>query len=210
MPKKATEPPAVIRISTNTIIGNKFYVMDDPLPFARVEDLPENLRPLVVSDELEPEEPNRPRGNFQLGEVYEMTDDGRLGRTLRRRVERQVAQLQAENDYEEQLEEEAANAELPPEVADDLQAQHRAHVDMQAAQMSAAARAADDIADAAAAAQEPPRLYVKRGGRHYAPAHKARLKPGEDVFVKDPADGTFQFIGTTDSRAEPPDTPIPL
>ena len=56
---------------------------------------------------------------------------------------------------------------------------------------------------------EPAALYVQRGGRHYSPAHKARLKPGEPVFVKE-AEGTFQFIGDHHSRADLPDVPITL
>jgi hypothetical protein len=48
---------------------------------------------------------------------------------------------------------------------------------------------------------------VRRGGRHYAPADKARLKPGEEVFIRQP-DGGFQFIGTTDARAQLPDLPV--
>ena len=196
-----TEPPAPIRLSENTIWEGKFYVAGDPLPFERAEDLPENLRPLVVTGE--PEEPDdQPRGAFQLNTAYQVTSDGRLGR----QVQRQIAQMEAEAEEEEWLEEEASRP-LPPEVAESLQQDHEAHVGLQAAQMAAAARRADDIADAAIAAQEPPRLYVKRGGRHYAPAHKARLKPGEPVFTRQP-DGSFECIGETDGRCELPDLPI--
>ena len=116
----------------------------------------------MVTGELEPEEENRPRGNFQLGEVYDVTDDGRLGRTHRRRVERQLAQLQAENDYQERLEEEASADELPAEIAEDLEEQHRAHIGLQIAQMDAAARAADAASDAAAAPRNRRRFMCKR------------------------------------------------
>jgi hypothetical protein len=76
--------------------------------------------------------------------------------------------------------------------------------------LGAGASAASGIlTDAAAAAAEPPRMYVKRGGRHYAPVGSARLKAGEDVFVRQPS-GRFECIGTTDGNAELPDLPITL
>jgi hypothetical protein len=87
MPKQTTEPPAPIRISTNTILEGKFYTAGEPLPFACVADMPDNLRPLVVTEPEAEEEPNEPRGSFQTGVIYEMTDDGRLGRALRRNAQ---------------------------------------------------------------------------------------------------------------------------
>lgn len=204
MPTSQPEAPRPITLSTNTILGNKFYNRGDPLPVERVEDLPEQLRPLVVTGEPEADqEPGEVHGSYDLNTVYRVTDDDRLGR----RLQRQAAKLEAAAEEQEWIEEEA-DAPLPPEVAEALQDTHAADVARQAAQAGAVARAADDIADAVAAAAEPPTLYVKRGGRHYAPALKARLKPGEEVFIKDPADGPFQFIGTTDSRADLPELPI--
>ena len=49
-------------------------------------------------------------------------------------------------------------------------------------------------------------LFVKRGDRYYMPALKARLRANEDVYIRQP-DGSFQFIGTTDARADLPDLP---
>ena len=209
MPKQATEPPAIVRIRTNTILGNRFFNAGEPLPVASVEDLPENLRPLVVTSEPEAEEPNEPRGNFQLNTIYEVTDDNKLGRTLRRQVERQVAELEAENQREEWVEDAVNAGELPPEVAESLQEAHESHIGLQKAQLEADASRSDEASDAAATAAEPPRMYVKRGGRHYAPADKARLLPGEPVFVRQP-EGRFECIGTTDGHSQLPDLPITL
>jgi hypothetical protein len=50
-------------------------------------------------------------------------------------------------------------------------------------------------------------MYVKRGSRHYAPADKAKLQPGEDVFIRKP-DGHFECIGITDGNSELPDLPV--
>ena len=135
MPKQAEAPGEAIRLSTNCIWEGKFYNRGEPLPVASVADLPENLQKVVAPSEPEAEEPaNEARGSFELGVLYELTDDGRLGRTHRRRVERQLAQLQAEADYQEALEEEAAADELPLEVAESLQEAHQSHVALQTAQ----------------------------------------------------------------------------
>ena len=204
MAKQATEPPAVIRISTNTIIGNKFYVAGAALPFERAEDMPPALQPLVMTDEPETDaEENTARGSFEMGVPYEMTPDGRLGRALRRQVERQVADLEAENEFEESLEQAAADAELPAEIAQDLQEANAADVARQAAQLGADARTSDDIADAAAADLEPVELFVRRGSRHYTSINKARLRAAEPVFLKN-TDGTYEAFDICDSRGQPP------
>ncbi len=184
---KQTEAPRAITLTTNTILNGRFYVAGAVLPVARIEDLPEPLQPLVVTGEPEAdEEADQPRGSFDLNTPYLLTSDGRLGRAVRR----QVAELEAAAEQEEWLEEQM-DSPLPPEIAADLEDEHHKHVGLQAAQLGAAARMSDDIADGAAAAAEPPVLFVKRG---------------EPVFMKDP-DGSFQFIGTTDSRADLPDPP---
>ena len=209
MPKQALEPPAPIKISDNTIIDGRFYNRGEPLPFTRVEDLPAILQPLVVTGDPEAEEPNIPRGSYQTGVIYEMTEDGRLGRALRRNVQRQIAQLESENERAEWIEAEASGPELPESIAADLQASHENAVAHAKAQAEVDARRADEVSDAAAAAAEPPRMYVKRGSRHYAPIGTARLKPGEPVFIREPG-GRFQFVGETDGNAQLPDLPIEI
>jgi hypothetical protein len=157
------------------------------------------LRPLVVTGEPgEAEEPDGPQNAaFELNTLYQVDDDGRLGRQLRRKVERQIAELQAENEQEELLEAQMANAQLPPEIAQDLQEEHESHVGLQAAQMAADA----NRSDAAAAAAEIPRMYVKRGSRHYVEIHRTKLKPGEPVFTKE------RPAALTNASAQPTATP---
>ena len=206
---KTTEPPRPITLSTNCIFEGRFFPRGEPLPVASVADLPENLQKVVAPSEPEAEEPNEPRGSFQTGVIYEMTDDGRIGRALRRNVQRQVAELEAAAQEDDWIEEQM-DAPLPPEIAQGLQEEHENSVAFAAAQLEADANRADDIADAAAVAAEPPRLYVRRGSRHYVEIRRTKLKPDEPVFTKDPADGAYECIGTTDARAEPPDIPISL
>jgi hypothetical protein len=208
MPKQ-TEPPApTVRLTTNCILNGRFFNRGEPLPVASVADLPPNLQKVVAITEPEAEEPNEPRGSFQTGVIYEMTDDGRIGRALRRNVQRQVAELEAAAQEDDWIEEQL-DAPLPPEIAQGLQEEHENSVAFAKAQLAADANRSDEASDAAAAAAEPPRMYVKRGSRHYAPAHKARLKPGEPVFVRQP-ESHFECIGTTDGNAELPDLPITL
>jgi hypothetical protein len=201
---KATEPPAPIRISDNTIINGKWYNRGEALPFERAEDLPENLRPLVVTDDPEAEEENAPRGSFELNAIYQITSDGRLGR----RIQRQISEMEAAEAREEWIEEQV-NAELPPEIAAALQEEHENAVAYTKAQMAYDAKMSDAITDGAIAAAEVPTLFVRRGSRHYAPVGSTRLKPGEPVYIRNP-NGRFECIGETDSKGSPPDAPISL
>jgi hypothetical protein len=201
MPKQA-ETPAPITLTCNTILDGRFIVAGEPLPCASEADVPETLRAYIVTDSTEAEEPDGPRGAFELNTLYQVTSDGRLGR----RLQREVAQMEAENAREEWIEEEASRP-LPQEIVADLEDEHHKHVSLQAAQLGAAQVMSDSVADAAQEAAEPPVLLVRRGVRHYARALSARLKPGEPVFIKEP-DGSFQFIGTTDSKAQLPDLPV--
>jgi hypothetical protein len=152
VPKPATGPRAPIRISTNAIIGNKFYNRGEPLPFERVEDLPPNLRPLVLTTEVEPA---GARGSFQLNTPYEVGDDNRLGRRWQRRMERAAAEMETENRREEWLEEQAASAELLTEVAQELEEEHKRRVGLQVAQAQADARRSDEATSVAAEAGVP-------------------------------------------------------
>ena len=211
-----TEAPSLIRFTTNVIApdpaapgGSRFIVAGQDSPYRSLDEVPINLRGVIASGEPEPQEPNEARANFQTGVVYELTDDNRLGRALRRKVERQVRGLQAENAFEEQLEEQAANEELPPEIVADLEQSHAAAVGLEAAQRAAEAQAADALSDDVAESLEPPELFVQRPGRHYQSALKAKLKPGENVYVREP-DGSYEFIGTCDSMGGLPDPPLHL
>lgn len=198
----ATEPPApTIRLSTNAIFNGRFFNRGEPLPVASVADLPSNLQKVVATESEADEGPNEPSGAFELNTLYQLTSDGRLGRKL----QRHAAQMEAEN-AEEAWVEEQANAPLPPEVAASLQEEHENAVALATAQAAAATRISDEASDAAAAAAEPPRLFVKRGSRHYVEIHRTKLRPSEPVFTKDPV-GAYEFIGETDNHGSPPDPP---
>ena len=110
MPKQTAPPAAPIRISTNAVLNGQFFNAYEPLPVARLEDLPDNFRTLVVTTLLEDEGPTvRCLG---LNTLYQMTSDGRQGRRLRRGI----AQREAEETEQEWIEEQIA-VPLPPQVA---------------------------------------------------------------------------------------------
>jgi hypothetical protein len=201
MATRQTEP---LRLSANCIAQGRFIPRGEPVPFTH-ETLPEHLRPYVAAHEAAEELDDSPRGSFELNVAYAVTSDNRLGRQVRREMRR----IEEETEAELLIEEEAANVQLPEEIASELADEHAQHVARQVAQLGASARMSDAIADAAAEASAPPRLYVKRGGRHYASVDRAKLKPDEAVYVRQP-DGHFEYVGQTDSRGEPPDAPVTL
>lgn len=60
-------------------------------------------------------------------------------------------------------------------------------------------------AEAAGAEQKPAAIYVKRGGA-WMHAERARLRPGEPVFVKEPS-GAWAAVGTVNSTGGLPPPP---
>jgi hypothetical protein len=212
MPKQTTEPPAPIRISDNTVLNGKFYARYEPLPVERIEDLPEILRPLVVWGDLEKEEAEEPDDSqprnvmFKMNELYQVDPDGRLGRQVQRRVQRQISQMEADAQESDWIEDAVNASELPPEIAEDLQAKHDDAVAFAKAQAQVDANRADELADSIIAEQAPVPLFVRKGSRHYAQANKTRLKPGEPVFVRQPS-GRFECIGEVDGDCQLPDPP---
>ena len=129
-PKPAELPPeqqpiTPITLSVNTVLDGKFILAGDPLPVSSADDLPESLKPFAVTTANdEPEEADDvARANYQLGVVYQVNSDGRLGRALRRQADR----LEEENALRDWAEERLSEP-LPREVADALQDQHDQHI----------------------------------------------------------------------------------
>jgi hypothetical protein len=100
------------------------------------------------------------------------------------------------------------NEELPPAIAESLDAEHRRHVDMQVAQARASAERTDEVVDAAIEASQPSTLYAGRG-KNFVEIGRVTLRSCESIFIKGD-DGDFEFIGKTDRRGELPDVPIKL
>ena len=204
--RRASVGPIIFRTNVIFQIEGKtvFLEMGKPSPFFDVSDVPAQLQNVIAS-EVEAEEPNEPRGMFELNTPYLVTSEGKLGREVRR----QAAELTAEAEFEDEIEEQIeAQSELPPAIAASLDDEHRQHVDMQLAQARASAERSDEITDAAIEASQPPQLFVKRG-RNLVEVHRVHLRADEGVYVRDPDDeNAFQFVGRTDGRAELPDLPI--
>jgi hypothetical protein len=215
MPKPTLSPePQPIRLRTNAIFDGRYFPAGTPIPVKTIDELTPNLQAVVCSaGELEEEPPEsigaQHTANFQLNTPYSVADDGRLGRAQRRRVERQVAELQADAEEDEWLEEQVVAAgELPQEIAEDLADTHRKHIEFERAQLAADARRVDAAEQVAIALTAPLKMFVRRGSRHYLPVDKARkLKASEPVYIKNPESGRFEHIGDCDSDGQLPDPP---
>ena len=97
------QEPIPITLSVNTLLDGKFIPAGDPLPVSSSDDLPESLKPFVVTSDDEPEAEEEGTANYQLNVVYQVNSDGRLGRVLSRQIDR-MEEENALRDYaEEQL-----------------------------------------------------------------------------------------------------------
>ena len=198
MPKQTETPAAPIRLSCNTILDGRFINAGDPLPVERGAALPEVLRPLAVTGEPEPEEPNEAGGFFDLNTP--LSSDRRQST----RPQGATSNIRdGSGGPRTRMDRGTNGCAFAPANRGNLATGTSVTRRLQAAQAAALARAADAVADAAAAASAPRPLYVKRGSRHYVEIHRTKLRPAEPVSVKD-ADGAYESIGITDSRCEPP------
>ena len=209
--RRASAGPIVFR--TNTIFednGKTVYLeAGKPSPFFDISDVPARLQNHIAGPTIEVEESDEPaHASFTLGVPYAIRADGRLGRELQRNVQREMAQQQADAEFEDALEEEIANEELPAAIAEQITDTHREHVDREIAQARAVAERTDEIMDAAIEASQPSTLYARRG-KNFVEVGRANLRSCESIFVKGD-DGDFEFIGKTDRRGELPDVPIKL
>ena len=187
MPKQP--PAAEIRLSTACIIAGTYYRAGEVLPFAREEDLPENLRPLVGVPGVE---------------AFDPCERDYYSPELRRHAAQIRGNVQWQATAEELAEQEQR---LPPEVQEVLEDKHSRRTEKLRAQMAYNKSATDAVYEAAsaeAAAQEI-KFFVRRGGE-MAAAERARLKPGEKCFMRQGDD--WVFAGVINSNGEPPPQPI--
>jgi len=201
-----------ILLTVNAVINGGWFGAGTPIPFETPEEVPEPLRPFIVSEPEAPEEPEEYRGDYQPNTVYLMNPAGPGGRALR-----EVAQLAGAAAEQEAAEEAAqAAAHLDEETAQILQADHDAAVAFQikAAEVAQAQRDAPVIAaqreleEEAAGGKPAVSFYVRRGAV-WSLATRARLRPGEPVYVKQPS-GQWWTVGVVDANGAlpPPEVTI--
>jgi len=205
--KPPEKPAGPVVLSTNAICDGKFIPAGEPVPYERVEDLPPNLRPLVATgDEEFYSHSERLIYNQQPPEpgpvVFQQTGGGSQWQA--RRV---AAGLHQQAWAEEQAE--AANA-LPAETEEALEAAHAKHSALAKAQIQFNRDQVDAAYERAAqeAESRTVQLFVKRGG-DFGRVERARLKPGEPVFVRR-ENGQYEVVGEIDSRGQPPDQEVIL
>lgn len=138
------QQPITLRV--NTLLGGVFYRAGEPLPVSS-DELPEILRPFIVSGDEPDEAEDAIRANYEIGVTYQMDENGRMGRALHRQVARLEAAAEEQEWAEEQLSEPVA-----PAIAEALQAANEESVGRQIAEARAAA-SRRDMADEAAASE---------------------------------------------------------
>jgi hypothetical protein len=198
-----------ITLSTNCVIEGKFFAAGAPIPFANAAAVPASLKPFIAAAEPD-EPPGRPGIRFEPGRVYNIDDRGAI---ITRAGAREAARLAGEAAWQQQAEEEALRqGELPPETRQVLEDIHACNIGLQikAAEV-AQARRDDQEAALARAAEEPKKpspLCVRRGAV-FMTAAKARLRPGETIYQRQPS-GELWAVGLVDAngRCPPPEVTL--
>ena len=195
---KTEQPAGPVRLSVNTVVEGRWFAAGAELPFRASGDVPEPLRPFIAVDE--PEEPPGPASlNFQPNRIYAVDPEGAI---LSRQGRREAAQLAGEAAWQAQAEAEAEAVDEQTAAAMKIaQEEHEFRIsgDILSAQIKdrdagAAVTAAQQKADAE---EKPAVLYVRRGGA-WMHADRAKLRPGEPVFLKEPS-GAWAAVGTVNS-----------
>jgi hypothetical protein len=214
-PAGATGRPIVLSIDaiiqTGDFTGSRLFRRGEPTPYRDLSEVPGPLRGFVVTpgDSL-PEAAEERFGSFEPNVSYSMHSDGSRGRAIRR----VAGQLAAADSFQQWAEEQAS---APPDEAlasalAIVQEQHDIAVALQIKELEirdrdAAAAIAAAEAEAGGAEEKPAvMLYVRRGGV-WAHAEKAKLRPAEQVFVKEPS-GEWAVIGVVDANGGLPEVTI--
>jgi hypothetical protein len=207
MPKPPEKPAGPVVLSANCIADGRFIPAGSETPFTE-ETLPPHLREyLARGDEDFFTHASRNIYNQQPGPepgpvFYQATGGAQF---VRRQASRAARGME-----EQVMAEEWANEPLPVETQEALADIHDRASALAKAQIQFNRDQADiayEQAEAEAAAKEArQQLYVRRGGE-FGRVERARLKPGEPVFVKR-ENGEMEAVGIIDSRGEPPEPEI--
>ena len=192
MAKPPEKPAGSIVLSTAAIVDGVYFRAGEPVPYAREADPPPNLKAVVATGEEEPAFSPAER------DIY----SPHLAREARR--------IQGNIQLQDWAEQEAEADPLPEDVKEVLEDEHSRRIEKLRAQMAFNQGATDGAyaqAAAAAAAKET-HFYVRRGGA-WGHVERAKLKPGETVFVKRP-NGEMEAAGIIDANGEPPPSEIYL
>jgi hypothetical protein len=212
-PAAYAETTRPVAFSVNIIVpvagfeGSRFIKAGEPPPYCDISEVPEQLKGFIAGDE-DAESQGPPGGLFELNTIYNVSPEGAI---LSRAGRRTAAQLAGEASWQAQAEKEAiAAVTLDPETEATFQQEHDLRIGVALKTAEIRARDADAAvaaaqAEAAGAEQKPAAIYVKRGGA-WMHAERARLRPGEPVFVKEPS-GAWAAVGTVNSTGGLPPPP---
>jgi hypothetical protein len=126
---KSPSPPSSVTLSVNTILHGVWHSAGSPIP---VNELPSHLKRYIAKPQEESDQPQERNLAFSLHTSYGVDERGY------RYLRREAQQLNAAAELEEALQ-----APLPKEVAEQLQNQHQANVNRQIVEGQAAARRHD-------------------------------------------------------------------
>ena len=188
MAEQLTAPGPII-LSVNAIVNGTFFSAGTALPFTAESELPESLKPFIATAEAPPPEPVQRN-------IYDMSPP----------VRRQARRLEMHAAHQE-LAEQVASEPLPEDVQAALESEHDIAIGRAKAQAEYN-QSVVDAAYAAAQADEPPQRYVRRGGE-WGHVERAKLKPGETVFVKR-ENGEMEAVGVVDATGGLPPQEIQL
>ena len=195
-------------IQVGGFIGSKLFRAGESTPYRSIDEVPEQLKSFISDDGDEPDEPQGPPSlSFQTNKVYAVNAEGAI---LSRAGRRAAAELAGQAYAQRQAEEEAiAAGALDPETQAALEDAHAVDIGLQIKEAEAAQARRDaayaQAQEAAAREAEPakaPEFFVKRGAV-FMHAAKARLRPGEQVFVKRPS-GAWETVGLIDASGSLP------
>ena len=205
MSKEQPVPAGPLVLKVGCVADGKYYAAGEPIPFD-AETIPDSLQPYLAGD-AEPEPPAAPTLNFQLNRVYEVDPQGAI---ITRHGRREAARLAGEAAAQAQAEADAeAAGELPPETREALQASHDTAIGLALKAAEIAARDRDAAAEAAQREPaKPSELYVRRGGA-WMRAERARLRPGEPIFVRQ-LSGEWEAVGVVDASGGLPPPEVTL
>jgi hypothetical protein len=198
---------AIVRVGG--FVGSKLVRAGEPTPYKTAADVPIALRPFIINNEVDvgPAESSA-GGMFQPGVVYNTDAAGHI---VSRRGQREAARLAREASWQDEVEASAIAAnELPPETQAALEDARAVDIALQikTAEIAQARRDDQEAALRAGETAKPPELFVRRGAVFMHTA-KAKLRPGETVFARQPS-GEWWGAGVVDSTASLPPPEVTL
>jgi hypothetical protein len=191
MTKPLEKPAGPVVLSTGAIIDGVYFAAGQTLPYTAEHEVPENLRPHILTDADELPVP-------VVRNVYAHMQTPEQQRA----VQECRGNIQLQTDWAEDAA--IAEAKLPPETEAVLRDTAERNAALEKAKLKAKQDAVDNAYEAAAqhAEEVQTQYFVRRGGA-WGKVQNCQLRPGETCFVKR-ENGEYEASGFIDSTGSPP------